>query len=91
LGYNIDEIYFNFSKNKYFIYLGVYFSRLEITKILIDNQADLNTQDSNDVSSLMLETYIGDVDMLKTLINNNANLDLINQKTGGLTALMFGL
>jgi hypothetical protein len=39
----------------------------------------------------MLETYIGDVDMLKTLINNNANLDLINQKTGGLTALMFGL
>ena len=39
----------------------------------------------------MLETYIGDVDMLKTLINNNASVDLINEKTGGLTALMFGL
>jgi hypothetical protein len=39
----------------------------------------------------MLETYIGDVEMLKALINSNANVDLINEKTGGLTALMFGM
>ena len=68
----------------------MYFSKIDITRVLIENGADLNTQDSYDVSSLMLETYIGNSVMLKELINSNANLDLTNQNAGGLTALMFG-
>lgn len=66
---------------------GVYFDRTHLIETLIEAGADLNIQDNGTIISFTLETYLGNLDTLNELLNENGN-NAING--GGLTALMYG-
>ncbi len=57
-----------------------------MVKVLLDDNAQVDLQGINGMSSLMITSLIGHIDIVNLLLENNAQSDLQNNE--GKTALM---
>lgn len=66
------------------LYIASQGNYIEIVEYLILNGADVNQarQDSSKMSSLMTAAYLGNIDVVKILINAGANVNLVSPKFG---------
>ena len=60
--------------------LASYYNRIEIAKILLAHQADINAI-SNMGTALMAATYKGDLEMVNFLLDNKANPNITDKKS----------
>ena len=66
-----------FDNNEEFLSLTE--ENLNEMKILLENGADINSQDENGFSALIMATNKNNLDMVKFLLENGANINLQDQ------------
>jgi len=62
--------------------------REELVRQILDNGANINSQDRNGMSSLMFAAKNGDTEMVRLLLNYNPDLNLNEFNTGNTAILL---